>query len=57
MRFGDDELATLETVLRNALHAGGSAHTLLALLGKVRCHRERIESARVAHEHREAKAS
>lgn len=36
LRFDRGELSTLETVLRNALHAGGSAHELIALLGRVR---------------------
>lgn len=49
LRFGEGELATLETVLRNALHAGGSAHELLELLGRVRASRQRAC--------REAKAS
>lgn len=36
MRFDRGELTTLETVLRNALHGGGSSRELVGLLGKVR---------------------
>lgn len=58
LRFDRGELTTLEAVLRNALHAGGSAPELVGVLRKVRgALSQRGPSLSVAGTEREAQAS
>jgi hypothetical protein len=57
LRFDRSELTTLEKVLNNAAHAGGSARELVALLRKVRGALSQRALRACAQREAEAKAS